>query len=205
EGPLAEIPRAEDLQPSPEQLRLPIHRPEDNVVLGETSLSFSLQVVHSRVQRVKGEIMEKRLSLTDVMVPLGEPLSSRSLTGEASTFVIPLLPFLLPLHVSCSRKGISVVVSKLVRSFAQCFCNFICSLPLRSELASVFYMACFIVPVDEVSRTEACAADPDVIVGMPISTRITASAPYVNENGVSPLLDLIIVRCAHNTCDISSS
>ncbi|GKA64656.1 hypothetical protein Tco_0764363 [Tanacetum coccineum] len=41
--------------------------------------------VHSRVQRVRGEIIEKRLSLTDVMVPLAEPLSSRSLIGEAST------------------------------------------------------------------------------------------------------------------------
>nr|GEU88706.1 protein RADIALIS-like 3 [Tanacetum cinerariifolium]GEU88892.1 protein RADIALIS-like 3 [Tanacetum cinerariifolium] len=61
--PLAEIPRAEDLQPSPKKLRLPIHR--------------------------KGEIMEKRLSLTDVMVPLAEPLSSRSLIGEASTFATP--------------------------------------------------------------------------------------------------------------------
>nr|GEU79152.1 hypothetical protein [Tanacetum cinerariifolium] len=89
EGPLAEIPRAEDLQPSPKQLRLPIHRLEDNVVLGETSLSFSLQVVHSRVQRVRGEIMEKRLSLTDVMVPLAEPLSSRSLIGKASTSAAP--------------------------------------------------------------------------------------------------------------------
>nr|GEX58704.1 ankyrin repeat-containing protein [Tanacetum cinerariifolium] len=86
EGPLAEIPRAEDLQPSPDQLWLLIHRPEDNVVLDETSLSFSLQVVHSRVQRVRGENMEKRLSLTDVMVPLAEPLFSKSLIGEASTF-----------------------------------------------------------------------------------------------------------------------
>ncbi|GKF86247.1 hypothetical protein Tco_0254074, partial [Tanacetum coccineum] len=68
---------------------LPIHREENNVVLGETSLSFSLQVVHSRVQRVKGEIKEKHLSLTDVMVPLVEPLSSKSLTGEASTSAIP--------------------------------------------------------------------------------------------------------------------
>nr|GEX61966.1 reverse transcriptase domain-containing protein [Tanacetum cinerariifolium] len=48
EGPLAEIPRAKDLQPSPKQLMLPIHMLEDNVVLGETSLSFSRQVVHSR-------------------------------------------------------------------------------------------------------------------------------------------------------------
>nr|GEY67811.1 hypothetical protein [Tanacetum cinerariifolium] len=31
-------------------------------------------------------------------------------------------------------------------------------------------------------------------VGMPISAGITASAPYVNENGVSPLLDLIMIE-----------
>nr|GEV32409.1 hypothetical protein [Tanacetum cinerariifolium] len=85
EGPLAEIPRAKDLQPSSEQLMLPVHRPENNVVLVETSLSFSLQVIHSWVQRVTREIKEKRLSLTDVMVPLAEPLSSKSLIGKAST------------------------------------------------------------------------------------------------------------------------
>ncbi|GKE89741.1 hypothetical protein Tco_1567216, partial [Tanacetum coccineum] len=34
--------------------------------------------------------MEKCLSLTDVMVPLAEPLSSRSLIGEASTSVVPV-------------------------------------------------------------------------------------------------------------------
>ncbi|GJU26668.1 hypothetical protein Tco_1165289 [Tanacetum coccineum] len=89
EGPLAEIPGAEELQPSLEQLMLPIHRAEDDVLLGETSLSFSLQVVHSRVQRVREEIIEKCLSLTDVMVPLAEPLSSKSLIGEASTSIIP--------------------------------------------------------------------------------------------------------------------
>nr|GEX23707.1 hypothetical protein [Tanacetum cinerariifolium] len=56
EGPLAEIPRAEDLQP---------------------------------VQRVKGEITKKRLSLTDVMAPLAEPFSSRSLISKASTSGAP--------------------------------------------------------------------------------------------------------------------
>ncbi|GKC09100.1 hypothetical protein Tco_1000710, partial [Tanacetum coccineum] len=65
EGPLAEIPRTEDLQPSSTQLMLPIHRPKDNV------------------------IKEKRLSLTDDMVPFAEPLSSKSLTSEASTSVAP--------------------------------------------------------------------------------------------------------------------
>ncbi|GKE08884.1 hypothetical protein Tco_1412435 [Tanacetum coccineum] len=39
---------------------------------------------------------------------------------------------------------------------------------------------------------------------MPISAGMTASVPYVNENGVSPLLDFIIVRCAHRTRGSSS-
>nr|GEU83255.1 hypothetical protein [Tanacetum cinerariifolium] len=63
EGPLAEISGAEEMQPSLEQLMLPIHR-------------------------VKREIMGKCLSLTDVMIPLVEPLSSKSLIGEASTSII---------------------------------------------------------------------------------------------------------------------
>ncbi|GJV49947.1 hypothetical protein Tco_1440159 [Tanacetum coccineum] len=40
EGPTAEAPEASHLKPSPEQLMLPIHRLEDQVVIGETSFSF---------------------------------------------------------------------------------------------------------------------------------------------------------------------
>nr|GEW65748.1 hypothetical protein [Tanacetum cinerariifolium] len=49
EGRLAEIPKAKELQPSLEQLKLPIHRAKDDVVLGETSLSFSLQASTSAI------------------------------------------------------------------------------------------------------------------------------------------------------------
>nr|GEW36294.1 hypothetical protein [Tanacetum cinerariifolium] len=42
EGPLADALGMSDLQPDVEQLTLPIHRPEDQVVLDETSLSFAL-------------------------------------------------------------------------------------------------------------------------------------------------------------------
>ncbi|GKD36257.1 hypothetical protein Tco_1251766 [Tanacetum coccineum] len=40
EGALADAPGMNDLQPDIEQLKLPIHRSEDQVVLGETSLSL---------------------------------------------------------------------------------------------------------------------------------------------------------------------
>ncbi|GKF74681.1 hypothetical protein Tco_0221013, partial [Tanacetum coccineum] len=43
-----------------------------------------------------------------------------------------------------------------------------------------------------------------LMVGMPISAGITAFVPYVNKNDVTPLLDLIMVQCAHKTCGSSS-
>ncbi|GJW55222.1 hypothetical protein Tco_0099307 [Tanacetum coccineum] len=49
EGPSAETPEVRRLQPLYEQFLLPVHRKEDNVVIGETSLSDSLDVVHARV------------------------------------------------------------------------------------------------------------------------------------------------------------
>nr|GEW33425.1 hypothetical protein [Tanacetum cinerariifolium] len=49
EGSTAETSEASQLQPSLKQFMLPIHQLEDQVVIGETSLSFSLDVAHARV------------------------------------------------------------------------------------------------------------------------------------------------------------
>ncbi|GKF79725.1 hypothetical protein Tco_0235293, partial [Tanacetum coccineum] len=57
EGPAAETLEANQLQPYPEQLMLPIHR----------------------------DAASRLLSLSDVMVPLIEPLSAENLVGKAST------------------------------------------------------------------------------------------------------------------------
>nr|GEX94097.1 hypothetical protein [Tanacetum cinerariifolium] len=67
---------------------------EDDVVFLKTSLSSSLKIISLRVQRFREEAKEKRLSLTDVMTPFIEPLSSKSLTGEASTFAAPITTLL---------------------------------------------------------------------------------------------------------------
>nr|GEW10593.1 hypothetical protein [Tanacetum cinerariifolium] len=166
----------------------------------------------------------------------------RSVPRSYVTFLDPVA------DIPCSWKGVSITVSKPVCSFAQCFRDFVWSLPLRFELALVFRMACFVVLANKVSWTEACVSNPGVVisfhfrfapcflycilhslflqesklipkaslfltistsavlkVGMPISAAITAFVPYVNENGVSLLLDLIMVRCAHKTCEISST
>ncbi|GJY95019.1 hypothetical protein Tco_0511380 [Tanacetum coccineum] len=80
EGPLAEIPGAEELQPSLEQLILPIHKAEEDVVLGETSLSFSLQVVHSLI----GEASTSAIPAT------AEPINTLSTTFASFGVVPPL-------------------------------------------------------------------------------------------------------------------
>nr|GEV15624.1 hypothetical protein [Tanacetum cinerariifolium] len=48
------------------------------------------RVANLRVQRFREEVKEKRSLLTDVKTPLVEPLSFKSLTGEASTSAAPI-------------------------------------------------------------------------------------------------------------------
>nr|GEV16323.1 hypothetical protein [Tanacetum cinerariifolium] len=85
ESPLVDAPRMSDLHPDVEQLTLPIHRPEDQVVLGETSLSFTLSVAHSRVERIRENVAAQRSALIDIWFPLVDPLSTENLIGVAST------------------------------------------------------------------------------------------------------------------------
>ncbi|GJX93368.1 hypothetical protein Tco_0347954 [Tanacetum coccineum] len=78
-GPLADAPGMSDLQPDVEQLRVPIHRSKDQVVLGETSLSFALSVSHTQplsVQNLRGAA-----SISDSV-----PVSTATTTALSTTF-----------------------------------------------------------------------------------------------------------------------
>ncbi|GKC70134.1 hypothetical protein Tco_1116017 [Tanacetum coccineum] len=63
---------ASRLQPAYEQLLLLIYRKEDNVVVEETSLSDSLNVVHDSVQKLKEgstlEVLEKVVVTTTLSI-----------------------------------------------------------------------------------------------------------------------------------------
>ncbi|GJY81825.1 hypothetical protein Tco_0494576 [Tanacetum coccineum] len=85
ESPLVDAPGMSDLQPDVDQLMVPIHRSEDQAVLGSTSLLFALSVSRDRVERIRKNIAEHRSALTGVYVPLVEPLSVQNLTGAAGT------------------------------------------------------------------------------------------------------------------------
>ncbi|GJV63794.1 hypothetical protein Tco_1474622 [Tanacetum coccineum] len=67
------------------QLLLPSNQKEDNAVIEEISLSDSLIVVHDRVLKVKESALSHRLSISEAMGPLVDPLSSENLVGETST------------------------------------------------------------------------------------------------------------------------
>ncbi|GKF61606.1 hypothetical protein Tco_0181660 [Tanacetum coccineum] len=72
-------------QPHVDQLMVPVHHSPDQTVIGARSLSLSLDVSHSRFQRIKEDIGNNRPALRDVFVPLAEPLSIVALEGTAGT------------------------------------------------------------------------------------------------------------------------
>ncbi|GKF50184.1 hypothetical protein Tco_0146651, partial [Tanacetum coccineum] len=83
--PLANLLGMSDLQPDVEHVMVLIHRLEDQVVLGASSLTFSLSVSRDRVRRIGQNIAEHRSALTGVFAPLAEAFSVQSLTGAVNT------------------------------------------------------------------------------------------------------------------------
>nr|GEZ08971.1 copia protein [Tanacetum cinerariifolium] len=73
-------------KPNIEQLTVPIHISEDQVVLGETSLSFSLSVSHSRVEQIGENISAE---YTSASIPAATVTTTTLSTTFASTSSIP--------------------------------------------------------------------------------------------------------------------
>nr|GEY58597.1 hypothetical protein [Tanacetum cinerariifolium] len=90
----------------------------------------------------------------------------------------------------------------------KCFCNLcfsIFALLLASRIAaSSLFSSKRSKLISRASLFPTRDTSTVLSVGMPISARMIASVPYVNENVVSPLLDFIIVQCAHRTWGSSS-
>ncbi|GKE59493.1 hypothetical protein Tco_1498678, partial [Tanacetum coccineum] len=64
------------------------HSPNQTIV-GDTTLSLSLDVSHARVRKIKENIVNYRSALHDVFVPLAEPFSTAALQGAEGTFGAP--------------------------------------------------------------------------------------------------------------------
>ncbi|GJW03197.1 hypothetical protein Tco_1562053 [Tanacetum coccineum] len=89
ESPAIKTSEACPPQPSLDELMIPIHRLEDQVIISETYLAFFLELAHNRIQRLRGDAAARRLSLTDSILSLVEPLSAINLIGEASSSAGP--------------------------------------------------------------------------------------------------------------------
>nr|GFB97206.1 hypothetical protein [Tanacetum cinerariifolium] len=97
DGPLVDALGMSDLQPHVDQLMLLVHRSEDQVVLGETSLSFALSVTHSRVQRIRENVVAKRsvppITIEDYeIVGMDGPKDSQG-NGQGNIASFPIVEF----------------------------------------------------------------------------------------------------------------
>nr|GEV27633.1 hypothetical protein [Tanacetum cinerariifolium] len=85
EEPLAKKLGLNELQPTVDQLMVPIHYSANKVVIGTTALSLALDVSSIQVQKIRENIANQRSSLHDVFVSLAEPFSTVALTGTEGT------------------------------------------------------------------------------------------------------------------------
>nr|GEU32499.1 hypothetical protein [Tanacetum cinerariifolium] len=201
EESLAERLGLHELQPSFNQLMVPIQHSPNQTVVGATVLSLALDVSDIRVQKIRENITNRRSALHDVFVSLAKPFSSAALVGtEGTSNVIPAAVHtttaLSTTFASASTvPPITIEDYELIGtdgpegaqgsgevasfphdafSLSRMFAGYFSSAGLAIPL---MYLSCLLV----------------LRVGMPISTGITAFVPYVSENGVSSLLVFIMV------------
>ncbi|GKE23497.1 hypothetical protein Tco_1435009, partial [Tanacetum coccineum] len=194
EDTLAERLGLTESRPHVNQLMVLIHHSLDQRVIGASALSLSLDVSSSRVREIKENIANHVSALRDVFVPLSEPLSIVALEGTSGG--------------SPGTADITTTISIVVAS--------------TSIVRPISIDDYEVTGADDQATADKNVADKDanpfpnvddaelnstsdvLIVGMPISAGMNASVSYVNENEVSPLLDFIIMRCAHRTRGSSS-
>ncbi|GJZ67578.1 hypothetical protein Tco_0630818 [Tanacetum coccineum] len=109
------------------------------------------------------------------------------------------------------RKDIYIVVPDLISWFEACVTDFrVVILSIFALLLASRIVVCSLLSskrsrlISKASSFCTMSISAVLEVSMPISTRIIASVLYVSENGVSLLLDLIMVRCAHKIYRIYS-
>nr|GEZ80562.1 reverse transcriptase domain-containing protein [Tanacetum cinerariifolium] len=190
-------------RPHANQLMVPIHHSPDQSVIGAFALSLSLDVSYSQVRKIRENIASHVSALHCIFVPLSDPLSAVALEGTKGTSGFA--------HDTTTTLSVTFVSTGTISPIS------IDDYEVRACLRLPHGLV--LAPVDKVSWTEAGALNSGIRsklmpkaslfltmstfvvlkVGMPISAEITASDPYVNENSVSSLLDLIMVRCAHKT------
>ncbi|GJY06746.1 gypsy type transposase [Tanacetum coccineum] len=127
------------------------------------------------------------------------PFPSASVTSYSPSHLGPSFPVSFARLASLLRYTRSPGLKLVFRTFALYYFS-IFALLLASHIAASSLLSSKrsrLISKASLFCTRSTSAV--LIVGMPISAGMTVSVLYVNENEVSPLLDFIIVRCAHRT------
>nr|GEW12771.1 inactive protein kinase SELMODRAFT_444075 [Tanacetum cinerariifolium] len=169
------------------------------VVIGEF-LIFSLDLAHACVWKLKENDASQQLSISDALIPIVEPMSVENLIGEASTFGVPVTATTIALSTTFVQD--STILLVLAVDHEASGVGLSTEVPSPSKI--VFEkeeLDTMLKHTTALSRliskaSSFCTMSIFAVrkVGMPISAGMIASIPYVSENGVSPLLDLIMVR-----------
>ncbi|GJV30505.1 hypothetical protein Tco_1386953 [Tanacetum coccineum] len=206
EEALAERLGLNELQPHVDQLIVPIHHSPDKVVVGATALSRALDV-----SSAKGN--------SDTVPYTVSTTTTLSITFASASLIAPISIDDYEVVGTDDQMDINgnaapfPNVDDAELNIPHCFPSWSLNLYAPFPSASVTsYGPSHLGPSFPVSFARLASlllytrsTSAVLSVGMPISIRMTASVPYVNENGVSPLLDFIMVWCAHRTCEISSN
>nr|GEW05336.1 hypothetical protein [Tanacetum cinerariifolium] len=170
-------------QPHVDQLMVPIHHSPDKVVVGATSLSFTLDVSNVWVRRNRENIAGQRSAPRDVFIPLSDPFSAEVLTCAGDTSgTVPA--------IAVATTALSITLAS-TRAFVTSYgpSHFGPILPMSSTRLALLL---------QYTRSTFTVLS----VGMLISAGMTASIPYVNENRVPSLLDSIIERESESADDV---
>nr|GEW08255.1 hypothetical protein [Tanacetum cinerariifolium] len=204
-------------QPHVNYLMVHIHHSPDQRVVGASALSLSLDVSSSRVRRIRENIANHVSALRGVFVPLSELLSAMDLEGMEGTFgaapdtttalsvtsvfvstISPISTDDYEIAHTGGEEGASADVEAIADEGADPFLDVTHPFAMRNNVYWVMpFYSLFsskrskLIPKASLFLTTSTSAV--LKVGMPISAGITASTSYVNENGVSPLLYLVMV------------
>nr|GEZ72694.1 hypothetical protein [Tanacetum cinerariifolium] len=156
-------------QPHADPLMVHIHHSPDKTVVGSFALS---------------------LALDDVFIPLAEPFSAVAVTCTEGNFDTVPATADTTAALSITFASASIVDPISIDEYEVTTSRITASSLFSSKRVRL-------ISKDSLFCTRSISAV--LSVGMPISTGMTASISYVSENGVSLLLDLVIVRCARRT------
>ena len=82
---LARLPGMSDLQPEIDQLMVPVHRKEDQAVIGTRALTLSLGFSQGRIEKIRRNMVDRRSALEGVLNSLFGPQLHEDVIDEAGT------------------------------------------------------------------------------------------------------------------------